>query len=145
MASDDPDRMKRLILLFLLLAACPLLAKAPRAEVERMNREMTAALERGDGLAVAQFYADDARMVGPKRSEVRGREAIDRYWSRIKNATWKLEVLEVGGTADDAYEIGRSTLTSKNGEKESSYTCDFVLIWKRDANGKLRIHLDLYN
>lgn len=136
--------MKRLLLLLLLLPL-PLFAQAPREEIEKLNREMTAALEGGDGLAVARIYADDARIVGPKRSEIKGREAIDRYWSRIKNAKWTLDVFEVGGTRDDAYQIGRSTLTWKDGDKEGSYICDFVVIWKRDANGKLRIHLDLYN
>jgi len=131
--------MKRLSILLLLSFAA--FAEAPRAEIERINREMTAALERGDGLAVAAVYADDARIVGPRGKTVHGREAIDHYWSRIKNATWKLEVFDTGGTKDDAYQIGRSTLTSGGG----TYACDFVLIWKRDAAGKLRIHLDLYN
>jgi uncharacterized protein (TIGR02246 family) len=131
--------MRRLILLLLL--ALPLFAEAPRAEIEQRNREMTAALERGDGLAVARIYADDARIVGPRRREVKGREAIDAYWTAIKDAKWTLEVKEVGGTRDDAYQVGVSTLTTPKG----TYTCDFVVIWKRDANGKLRIHLDLYN
>jgi ketosteroid isomerase-like protein len=131
--------MKRLIVL--LLIALPLLAEAPRAVIERLNREMTAALNRGDGLSVAAVYADDARIVGPKRQTVEGREAINQYWSRMKNAKWTLEVREVGGTNDDAYEVGVSTLASEHG----TYTCDFILIWKRDASGKLRIHLDLYN
>ena len=131
--------MKRVILL--LLFSLSAFAEAPRAEIERLNREMTAALERGDGLAVAAVYADDARIVGPKRQAVEGREAIDRYWTRTKNAKWTLEVREVGGSNDDAYEAGVSTLTTERG----TYTCDFVLIWKRDAAGKLRIHLDLYN
>ena len=135
--------MKRLLLLLLL--SLPAFAEAPRSEIERLNKQMTAALESGDGAGVARLYADDARIVGPKRREIRGREAIDRYWTGIHNAKWTLEVREVGGSADDAYEIGVSTLAWKDGEKEGSYTCDFVVIWRRDASGKLRIHLDLYN
>jgi len=131
--------MKRLIVV--LLFSLSAFAEAPRAEIERLNREMTAALERGDGLAVAAIYADDARIAGPKRQTLEGREAIDGYWSPIKDAKWTLEVREVGGSKDDAYEIGVSTLTSARG----TYTCDFVVIWKRGADGKLRIHLDLYN
>jgi ketosteroid isomerase-like protein len=131
--------MKRLIVI--LLFSLTAFAEAPRAEIERLNREMTSALERGDGLAVAGVYADDARIAGPKHQTIEGREAIDGYWSRIKDAKWTLEVREVGGSKDDAYEIGVSTLTSTRG----TYTCDFVVIWKRGADGKLRIHLDLYN
>ncbi len=131
--------MKRLLIV--LLFSLSALAEAPRAEIEALNREMMAALERNDGLAVARIYADDARIVGPKRETVSGREAIDRYWSRIKDAKWTLEVKEIGGSKNDAYQIGVSTLTTARG----TYTCDFVVIWKRDASGKLRIHLDLYN
>ncbi|HEX2123384.1 MAG TPA: nuclear transport factor 2 family protein [Thermoanaerobaculia bacterium] len=131
--------MKRLIAV--LLFSLSAFAEAPRAEIEALNREMMAALERNDGLAVAAIYADDARIVGPKRETVSGREAIDRYWSRIRDAKWTLEVKEVGGSKDEAYQIGVSTLATPRG----TYTCDFVVIWKRDAGGKLRIHLDLYN
>ena len=131
--------MKRLIAILLL--SLPLLAQPPREEIEKLNQEMMAALARNDGLAVARIYADDAKIVGPKRETVAGREAIDRYWSRIKDAKWTLEVKEIGGTKDDAYQIGVSTLASPRG----TYTCDFVVIWKRGADGKLRIHLDLYN
>ncbi len=140
--------MRRLLLTFgLLLFTLPLAADDLRTEIEARNREMSAALERGDGLAVARIYADDARLVGPgDEAPVVGREAIDRYWTRIRNVTrWQLDVLEVGGSRDDAYQVGRSTLVHGEGEKQRTSVVDFVLVWKRGADGKLYIHLDFYN
>jgi ketosteroid isomerase-like protein len=122
-------------------------SQALRAEVTRLNEEMVAAFQRGDRAAVARFYADDARIVGPRRRVVQGREAIDRYWASIGSpAQWSLEVVEVGGSADEAYQLGVSTLTSPGRDGvPDSYTCDFVVIWKRQPDGRLRITLDQYN
>jgi ketosteroid isomerase-like protein len=120
---------------------------ALRAEVTRLNEEMVAAFQRGDRAAVARFYADDARIVGPRRRVVQGREAIDRYWASIGSpAEWRLEVVEVGGSPDEAYQLGVSTLTSPGRDgTPDTYTCDFVVIWKRQPDGRLRITLDQYN
>lgn len=139
--------LRRLVPLALLLCALPLAAQDLRSEIEARNREMSAALERGDGLAVARIYADDARLLGPGDEEpVVGREAIDRYWTRIRNVKrWELDVLEVGGSRDDAYQVGRSTLVHGEGEKQRTSIVDFVLLWKRGADGKLYIHLDFYH
>ena len=119
---------------------------ALRAEVQALNTAMMAAFHRGDLAGVARFYADDARIVGPGRQTVRGRAAIDRYWTGIKGGRrWRLEVGEVGGSRDEAYQIGVSSLTTAPpGGAERTYTCDFVVIWKRQPDGTLRVVLDLY-
>ena len=84
--------------------------------------------------------------MGPRGSDVSGREAIDRYWTGLRNPrAWKLEVVEVGGSRDRVYQIGVSSYTSASDDgTESTYTCDFVVIWKRQPDGTLRIALDLY-
>ena len=116
------------------------------AEVRALNAAMMAAFDRRDLAAVARFYADDARIVGPGRATVRGRAAIDRYWTGLRNPrAWKLEVVEVGGSRDRVYQVGVSAFTSARDDgTESTYTCDFVVIWKRQRDGTLRIALDLY-
>ena len=119
---------------------------ALEGEIRRLNAEMVAAVARRDAASVARFYADDARLIGPRRQTVRGREAIDRYWAALTTATeWKLEVVEVGGTRAAAYQVGVSSLTTiaPNGTAQT-YTSDFVVIWKRQPDGSLRITLDLY-
>ena len=106
---------------------------------------MVAAFDK-DPATVARFYANTARIVGPGRQTVKGRAELDRYWANIrKPATWKLEVVEVGGSRTELYQIGVSTLTSTGSDgRQGTYVCDFVVIWKRQADGTLRIELDLY-
>jgi ketosteroid isomerase-like protein len=107
---------------------------------------MERAFAKGDMMAVARFYADDAKLMGPRDSDVSGRAAIDRYWSGIKGAkSWKLEALEVGGDRNTAYQVGRSTLvTAREGADQTSVS-RFVVIWKRQPDGRLRIALDFYH
>jgi uncharacterized protein (TIGR02246 family) len=117
-----------------------------RSVIEEHNRRMVEAFKRGDYLAVSRFYADDATIFSYRGQKVRGREAIDKYWTSIKGAKdWKLEVIELGGDRETIYQIGRSTLTTERDGKQSTYACDFVVIWKRQQDGTYRIHVDIYN
>lgn len=115
-------------------------------EIASLNRAMEAAIARGDVAAAARFYADDARVLGPRGFEVSGRKAIDAYWESIGNArSWKLDVWEVGGSRDEAYQVGRSTLVHGAAGQERTSVVEFVVIWKRQADGQLRIALDFYH
>lgn len=117
-----------------------------RPVIEEHNRKMVEAFKRGDYLAVAHFYADDATIFSYRGEKVRGREAIDKYWTSIRGAKdWKLEVIELGGDRETIYQIGRSTLTSEHDGKLNTYACDFVVIWKRQKDGTYKIHVDIYN
>ncbi len=117
-----------------------------RPVIEEHNRKMVEAFKRGDYLGVARFYADDATILFYRGRKVQGREAIDKYWTSIRGAKdWKLEFIELGGDRETIYQIGRSTLTSERDGKESTYACDFVVIWKRQPDGSYKIHVDIYN
>ena len=119
---------------------------ALRAEVESINRQMEEAYNRGDMLGVAQYYADDAVLKGPRGYEVRGRSAIDAFWRGIQNPkSWRLEAFDIGGSANEAYQYGRSTLVQSGSPTDRTSVTNFVVIWKRGADGKLRIALDFFN
>jgi len=119
---------------------------AMKAEIEAVNREMEVAFGRKDLLAVAKFYADDARLIGPRGQEVRGRAAIDAYWANIRNPkSWRLEAFDIGGSANEAYQFGRSTLVQENSTGDRTSVTDFVVVWKRGSDGKWKIALDFYH
>ena len=74
-----------------------------------------------------------------------GRAAVDEYWMDIRNAkSWKLDVIDVGGPADHPYQIGRSTLdtTGPNGDRTS--VVEFLVVWRREPGGNLRMVVDYY-
>ena len=116
-----------------------------RRQIEAVNREMEAAFNRGDLLAVARFYADDAVMMGPRGERVRGRAALDAYWQGVTNPRrWRLDVFDVGGSLTEAYQLGRSTLTTGTDGRERDSVTDFIVLWKRDAEGRWRIAVDMW-
>ncbi len=113
-----------------------------RAEITRLNQSMMDAWKRNDALAIAAHYSDDARIIGPGGSAVEGREAVNRYWTGFptQGRTWTLEVIEAGGSRDLAYQWGRSTIVGP----QRSQTVNFVGVWKRQANGELKLAIDYY-
>ena len=121
-------------------------ARSLRAEIEGINRQLEEAFNRKDLLAVARYYADDARLIGPRGQEVRGRAAIDAYWLGVRGPkSWRLEAFDIGGSRDEAYQFGRSTLVQEGTAGDRTSVANFVVIWKRGSDGQLRIALDFYH
>jgi len=140
--------LARLVLAATLSVPAALHAQGPalRQEIDSLNRAMEQTFAKGDMAAVARFYADDAKLMGPRNADVSGRAAIDRYWLGIKGAkSWKLDVLEVGGDRSTAYQIGRSTLVTSGATGDQTSVSRFVVIWKRQSDGQLRIAVDFYH
>lgn len=117
-----------------------------RREIEDANRRMVETFKRGDLAGVAAFYEDDAVIFFARDQRMRGRKAIDAYWTGLKGGKdWKLEVYEVGGDRETLYQVGRSTFTSEVDGKETVYACDILVIWKRQKDGRYKIHVDFFN
>jgi len=135
----------------LLLAPGSSMAQTPAAdttsklfrEISALNRAMEASVVGGSAKGAAAFYADDAIVRTPRRIVVRGREAVDRYFAQISNAlSWKLDVIQVGGHVDAPWQVGKSTLIS--GTRPDTSVVNFVVYWRRQPDGKLKIELDYY-
>jgi uncharacterized protein (TIGR02246 family) len=117
---------------------------ALRREVEQLNRGMEDAVNRGDLKAAAAFYADDAIVRTSSQIVAQGRKQVDAYFTGIAHAkSWKLDVIQVGGTRDNPWQVGRSTLV--HGQPEHSSVVQFLVIWRRQADGRLRVALDYYH
>lgn len=122
--------------------------RAIRREIAAVNAAMAATFNRGDYLGAARFYSDDAQIIGVGGVRVTGREGIDRYWTSIPaGSTWRLDVLDAGGSRDSIWELGRSTLVtpsrSNDGTANTSIV-DFLGVWKRHPDGTLKLYIDMY-
>jgi ketosteroid isomerase-like protein len=122
--------------------------RAIRRELAAVNAAMAATFNRGDYLGAARFYSDDAQIIGVGDVRVTGRDAVDRYWTSLPaGATWRLDVLDAGGSRDSMWQLGRSTLImpSRNGDGTTNTSIvDFLGVWKRQSDGTLKLYIDMY-
>jgi ketosteroid isomerase-like protein len=117
-----------------------------RPELEGRVADLLDAYRRKDPLGIARIFAADATISGPAGLRVRGREAIDRYWqARSLAAAWTIETHEVGGSQDAPWQVARSIRVSTAAGRTDTTRTDFLLVWKRGADGALRIYYDIFN
>ena len=122
------------------------LITAVRRRVELWNQQMDACLLRGDLRGYADFYSDDATIIGYDKRKIQGREAIDRFcfaMTGIKEA--KAVVLDAGMSGDLIYQVATSFASWERNGGAGSYACDCIYIWRKEADGTYRIFLDAYN
>jgi ketosteroid isomerase-like protein len=74
-----------------------------------------------------------------------GRTEIDEYWSGIENPIdWRLDIRKIRGSDALAYEFGTSHLVTRREGVVHTSVVDFLVLWRRDAQGAWRIALDAY-
>ncbi|MEM8908455.1 MAG: SgcJ/EcaC family oxidoreductase [Bacteroidota bacterium] len=72
--------------------------------IRTLNRKMEKAYLERDLQAVADFYTNDAYLLGPQGERRQGRAAIDQRWARIKQPVrWQLDIIKISNTANDLY------------------------------------------
>ena len=116
-----------------------------RKTIDSLTREMEKVFNQNDMAKVASFYADDAEIAGENYS-VKGRSNLDNYWASLKDKGrgWKLTVVEIGGTGEYIYELGKSDLSHLRGNDPNPVKSitNFLLIWKMQKDGSYKIFKD---
>ncbi len=125
------------------LAGCRALhGRAPpfAREIEAENRRLEQLFREGDLLGIADVYADDALLFGSGGMRIEGRTEIDEYWSDVAQPLeWRLEIEELGGSEQLAWELGTSRLTVRVDGQPRTSAADFLVLWRRDSTGAWRI------
>ncbi|MBI1741556.1 SgcJ/EcaC family oxidoreductase [Candidatus Acetothermia bacterium] len=140
---------------FVLTSCAQLLGPAPtdtgmvRKAIEDAGAKFVAAVSRGDAVALAAFYQEDAKLLPPNSQMVTGRQHIQEFWQAfLQTGTVQLtlETKDVDSRSDLAYEVGGYTL--KIQPKSGSAMTDmgkYVTIWKRQTDGSWKIAVDTWN
>jgi uncharacterized protein (TIGR02246 family) len=117
-----------------------------RQYVEKLNQEMDDCLMRGDLQGYANFYSDDATIIGFEKRKIQGREEINEFcfaMTGVKEA--KAVVLDVWMSGDFICQVATSLAKWERNGEEGSYFCDCMYVWRKEADGTYRIFLDAYN
>ncbi len=116
-----------------------------RAAIEAQNAKFSEALRAGDAAAIAALYTEDGRVLPPNGPAASGRGALAAFWggvigAGIADATLTTE--EVSFAGDLAAEVGRATLTARDGSVADEVK--YIVLWKR-VDGVWRLHRDIWN
>ena len=144
-----PRSVALILLAGLLAFALPACAEYVTAAIEAANAKMEKDYAAGDTKAIAEAYTEDGVMLPPDATVVKGREAIEKLWkgwidAGLKNL--KLKSTSVEGSSDLAYEIGDFSLDVPSADGSmSAATGNYVVVWKKGADGAWRLKVDTWN
>lgn len=120
-----------------------------RQALEAANAKFVEAFNRGDAAAVVALYMDDATLLPPNSDMIRGRQGLQDFWSAAMKAGFKdvaLTTVEVGGSGDTAYEIGKYSLAIQpEGQERRADSGKYLVVWKRQADGWWKLQADIWN
>jgi uncharacterized protein (TIGR02246 family) len=117
-----------------------------KATIERLNESFIAALRKGDVAAVGQMYAEDAYLLPAGAEMVKGRAAIQAFWTKAAEGIidFKLTPVDVKALGiDAAREVGAFTLTTKD-RPPQEVTGKYVVIWQK-VGGEWKLATDIWN
>ena len=104
-----------------------------KTTIEKLNDAWTAAFNKGDAAAVAALYTEDAYVLPPGSSMVKGRAAIEAFWRQAAQQMTDaklttVDVLPLGRSA--AREVGTVTLKTKS-QPPQEVVGKYVVVWRK--------------
>ena len=119
-------------------------------EITANNSRFDAAIADGDPAGVAALYTEDARLLAPGATAMRGRQEIENFWKGaieglgIRAST--LETVEVEERDDLAYEVGSFSLQLQpEGQAASTAMGKYLVIHRRQPDGSWLWGVDCFN
>lgn len=124
--------------------SAPFDAAATKTAIEARNQAFAAALKKGDSVALANFYTDDAQLLGGGPA-VSGHDKIAGEFGGLIRAGFneaKFTTEGVWGTDSLVTEVGRAAFSNKNMQPMSQGA--YMVIWKK-AGGEWKLFRDMYS
>ena len=113
------------------------------------NGQYMAAYNGKDAAAVASLHAEDTVVLPPNLEMIKGREAIQNATTAEINAggtDLALTTLDVYGSGDLAYEIGRYALKVKQDEQILMQDSGkYIVVWEQVSKDNWLIKVDIWN
>ncbi len=109
------------------------------------NHRFMTAFGQGDAAAVSRCYTAGGQVLPPQSEPASGRAAIQAFWRgvmRMGITAVTLETVEVFGDRETACEVGRYSLTGRDGQ-----TMDrgkYIVLWGLEED-EWKLHRDIWN
>jgi uncharacterized protein (TIGR02246 family) len=138
--------MWRIVMIMGLLSLGSPAVAQNKATIEKLNEVWTATFNKGDAAAVAALYAEDAYVLPPGSTMVKGRAAIEAFWGQAAQQMTDaklttLDVLPLGRSA--AREIGTVTLKTKS-QPPQEVVGKYVVVWRKIGHD-WKLATDIWN
>lgn len=120
-----------------------------RMAIEDGGLKFMEAVRQGDAAALAALYTEDATLLPPESEMIKGKQGIEEFWNALIQMGLKDAVftkVDVFGSGDLAYEIGKATITIQpEGQEPIEKKSKYVVVWKQTADGSWRMYVDIFN
>ncbi len=117
-----------------------------KATIDKLNESFIAAFQKGDTAAIGQMYTEDAYLLPSGGEMVKGRAAIQAFWTKAAEgiSDFKLTTVDVKPLGNDsAREVGTFTLKTK-GQPPQEVAGKYVVVWQK-VGGDWRLATDIWN
>jgi uncharacterized protein (TIGR02246 family) len=117
-----------------------------KATIDKLNESFIAAFQKGDTAAIGQMYTEDAYLVSYGGEMVKGRAAIQAFWTKAAEgiSDFKLTTVDVQPLGNDsAREVGTFTLKTK-GQPPQEVAGKYVVVWQK-VGGDWKLATDIWN
>ena len=101
-----------------------------------------------DAQALAALYAEDGMRLPPDATRTVGRDAIeamfeDEFVAGLENL--QLEATDIGHDGNLGWIVGNSTIEFPMGDSMGTGTGNYVVVYRKEADGAWRIVIDTWN
>lgn len=126
------------------------LASMEHQDVERFGREFESLFYRGDFVAMASYYTEDAKLMVENQEIIQGREAIEKFWQMVCQMAGSMkrtiDIQEVDTSGNMGYMRSKVVTEVPTPDHQVITTLyKDVTIWKRDAQGRWLLAVDIAN
>jgi uncharacterized protein (TIGR02246 family) len=128
-----------------LLIVTPVIGQ-DKATIEKLNDAFVAAFNKGDFAAVAALYTEDATVLPPGGTMIKGRSGIQAFWTQAGQSIGdvKLTAVDVKPLGPEAArEIGTFSLMTK-GAQSQQVVGKYVVVWQK-VGSDWKLATDIWN
>lgn len=120
-----------------------------RKSIEEACAKCSEAIRQSNVAGVVDVYTVDATLVPPDGEILKGKQAIEELYRKFFQMGMKdivFTTIEVGGSGDTAYEIGKTKVRIQpEGQAAMIDSTKYLVIWKRQADATWKVHVDIWN